>query len=143
MTGKQTNRKLRPDVDRYGRTQLHYAAAGALCDEVESLLAAGANVNLQDDNGWSPLHFAAQAVSPECTLSLIQAGANLSLRDSFGNTALFRAVFASAGNGAVIQSLLNAGADPNSKNHHGTSPYDLARTIANYDVAQFFRDTEK
>jgi hypothetical protein len=25
-------------------------------------------------------------------------------------------------------------------NHHGVSPLSLARTIANYDVAQFFAD---
>ncbi len=140
MAGKQPKRKPREGVDEYGRTPLHYAAADSKSQEVARLLAAGANVNAQDDNGWSPLHFAAQAVSPECAVELLRAGADTSLQDSFGNTALFRAVFSSRGNGSVIQLLRRAGADPLAKNKHGVSPVSLARTIANYDVAQFFSD---
>ena len=67
MTAKQPKRKQREGVDSYGRTPLHYAAADSKLDEVARLLAVGANVNAQDDNGWSPLHFAAQASSSECT----------------------------------------------------------------------------
>jgi ankyrin repeat protein len=104
------------------------------------LLVAGADVNSQDDNGWSPLHFAAQASSPECISVLLRAGASVSLRDSSGNTALSKAVFSSRGSGAIIRLLREAGADPLATNNHGVSPVGLARTIANYDVAQFFSD---
>jgi len=127
-------------VDELGRAPLHYAAADSKTDEVVRLLATGADANAQDDNGWAPLHFAAQAVSPECTSALLHSGANPSLQDSFGNTALWRAVFASKGNGVVIGLLLEAGADPHVKNSHGVSPISLADTIANYDVAQFFAE---
>ena len=140
MTGKQPKRKPRLGVDPYGRTPLHYAAADSKPDEVVRLLAAGADVNAQDDSGWSPLHFAAQAVSAECAAALIGAGASASLQDSFGNTALSTAVFASKGNVSVIRLLRQAGADPSVKNKHGVSPVSLARTIANYDIAQFFSD---
>jgi ankyrin repeat protein len=140
MTGKQPKRKPREGVDSYGRTPLHYAAADSKQEEVARLLADGANVNAQDDNGWSPLHFAAQALSSECTAELLRAGADHSLQDSFGNTALFRAVFSSRGDGTVIQLLRHAGADPFAMNKHGVSAVSLARTIANHDVAQFFSD---
>lgn len=140
MTGKQPKRKQREGVDSYGRTPLHYAAADSKLDEVARLLALGANVNAQDDNGWSPLHFAAQAASSECTAELLCAGADPSLQDSIGNTALSRAVFSSSGDGSVIQFLRHAGADSSAKNKHGVSPVSLARTITNYDVAQFFSD---
>jgi len=40
----------------------------------------------------------------------------------------------------VIRVLRAAGADPLKKNHHGVSALSLARTIANFDVAQFYRD---
>jgi ankyrin repeat protein len=80
---KQPKRKPRPGVDEYGRTPLHYAAADGKVDHVVKHLKAGANPNLQDDNGWSPLHFAAQAVSPGAAEALLAAGADTGLRDSF------------------------------------------------------------
>ncbi len=140
MTRKQPKRKPRPGVDEYGRTPLHYAAADGKVEDVVKHLKAGANPNLQDDNGWSPLHFAAQAVSPGATEALLAAGADTGLRDSFGNTALSTAVFASKGNGSVIEVLRRAGADPHATNNNGVSPVSLARTIANYNVARFFSD---
>jgi ankyrin repeat protein len=140
MTGKVPKKKTREGVDDYGRTPLHYAAGKGQASEVIELLAVGADANAQDDNGWTPLHFAAQAVSPECTSELLRAGANPSLQDRFGNTPLFRAVFDSKGNGSVIKLLRKAGADPGAKNNHGVSPVSLARTIANYNVAQYFAD---
>ena len=143
MVGKIPKRKARDGVDGYGRTPLHYAAGDSRPSEVAILIAAGADINAQDDNGWTPLHFAAQASCSECTSALLQAGASTALQDSFGNTALSRAVFESKGNGSVIQLLRQAGADPHVKNKHGVSPVSLARTIANYDVAQFFSDVEE
>jgi len=140
MARKQPKRKQRSGVDEYGRTPLHYAAADGKLEEVIRLLAAGANPNAQDDNGWSPLHFAAQAVSPGATEALLAAGAQTELRDSFGNTALSTAVFESRGNGSVIQMLRCAGADPHAANSSGVTPLSLARTIANFNVRQFFTD---
>jgi uncharacterized protein len=140
MARKQPKRNPRPGVDEYGRTPLHYAAADGKVEEVIRLLAAGANPNAQDDNGWSPLHFAAQAVSPGATEALLAAGAQTELKDSFGNTALSTAVFESRGNGSVIQLLRRAGADPHAANSSGVTPLDLARTIANFNVRQFFTD---
>ena len=140
MASKQSKRKPRNGVDGLGRTPLHCACADGSSEEVAHLLATGLDANAQDDNGWAPLHFAAQASSVECVTLLIRAGANVSLRDSFGNTALFRAVFSSAGDGATIDTLREAGADPHAVNNHGVSPVILARTIGNCDVAQFFAD---
>jgi len=143
MVGKIPKRKARDCVDGYGRTPLHYAAGDSRSGEVAKLITAGADINAQDDNGWTPLHFAAQASCAECTSALLEAGANTALQDSFGNTALWRAVFESKGNGSVIQLLRKAGANPHVKNKHGVSPLAQARTIANYDIAQFFSDIKK
>jgi len=140
MTRKQAKRKPRLGVDEYGRTPLHYAAADGQVEEVIRLLSAGANPNAQDDNGWSSLHFAAQAVSSGVTEVLLAGGAQTELKDSFGNTALWRAVFESRGNGSVIQLLRRAGADPHAANSNGGTPLSLARTIGNYNVGQFFTD---
>ena len=140
MVGKHPKRTPRPGVDRIGRTPLHYAAADGAVPEVTRLIESGADPSAQDDNGWSPLHFATQASSEAITRILINAGANVDLRDSHGNTPLWRAVFSSAGDGAVIKLLRDAGADPHAENTSGVTPLALARTIANFDVAQFFND---
>lgn len=127
-------------LDGLGRTLLHYAAGDARPDRVAELLTSGADANARDDNGWTALHFAAQARSPECVDLLLRAGADPSLQDSDGNTALWRAVYWSGGEGAVIGLLRQAGADPFTLNRHGVSPISLARIIDNHDVAQFFSD---
>jgi ankyrin repeat protein len=139
MFGKWFKRKTVPDVDQFGRTPLHYAARDGDAALLERLITGGADVNALDVNRWTPLHFAAQAVSPAVAAKLIEAGANVAVRDRFGNTPLLRAVFSSRGDGTVIELLLSAGADPNAPNDSDVTPIKLARTIANYDVAQFFK----
>lgn len=140
VVGKHPKRAPRTGVDRAGRSPLHYAAASKAIAEVTRLVETGADPSAQDDNGWSPLHFAAQASSAEVTRVLIASGATVDLRDSNGNTPLGKAVFSSRGDGAVIKLLRDAGADPYAENASGVTPLMLARTIANYDVAQFFGD---
>ena len=127
-------------ADRFGRMPLHYAAADAEVERVRELLAASADINAQDNAGWTPLHFAAHARSKEITSTLLAAGAITDLQDIHGNTAIARAVHASQGEGDVIRLLRDAGADPTTKNKHGMSALDLARAIANYDVARHFAD---
>lgn len=122
------------------RTPLHHAAADAELETVVQLVELGVDVNAQDSQGWSALHFAAQSLSTDCARLLLEAGANVNARDSFGNTPLSRAVFVYQGDGDLIELLRKAGAEPNLKNNHGVSPVDLARSIANHDVAKFFTD---
>lgn len=140
MSGKHPKRKPRPGVDRAGRTPLHYAAGDGDAARVRELLAEGMDAGAADDDGWTPLHFAAQGNAADVAAILLQAGAPVDPRDSHGNTPLFRAVFDSRGVGDVIRLLRAHGADPGARNAHGVSPLKLARTIANYDVRQFFSD---
>jgi len=140
MPRKTSKRSARAGVDRLGRAPLHYAAAEGDATRLEALLRGGADPNAQDDAGWAPLHFAAQARSGECARILLAAGATVDLRDRHGNTPLWRAVFSSLGDGSVIRLLRAAGSDARAANEHGVSPAQLARSIANYDVARFFTD---
>jgi len=140
MVGKQPKRKSRPGIDEYGRTPLHYACNDrntALCAE---LIAGGALPNMRDDNGWVPLHFAAQAQSASVTSLLLNAGAETEVHDNDGNTPLWRATMTSRGQGDVIKLLRVAGADSYAKNDTGSSPISLARSIANFPIAQFYAD---
>jgi ankyrin repeat protein len=137
---KQPKRKDRPGLDRYGRTNLHYAALAGDTQKVKDLLAGGLDARTPDDSGWTPLHAAVQAWSAPSCLILLEAGALVDARDEHGNTPLFRAVFDSRGRGDIIKLLRDHGADPTLENNHGVSPLKLARTIANFDVRQFFSD---
>jgi uncharacterized protein len=131
---------MKTHLDRYGRSQLHYAPQhkpeveqGALA---ERLIAEGCEVDQQDSQGWAPLHFAAQEWSVPVALVLIAKRAHVDIKDEHGNTPLSRAVFNSCGRGDLIKLLLDAGADPDMENDYGISPRDLAQSIANFDVAQ-------
>jgi hypothetical protein len=141
MTARQPKKKDRAGVDRAGRTPVHYAALNGDSAEVARLLAGGADPSAADDQGWTPLHFAAQGRHATVARALLVAGANVDARDSHGNTPLSNAVFNCDGvRGDLIALLRSHGADPHAENKHGVSPASLARTIANCDVAQFFKD---
>jgi uncharacterized protein len=140
VSSKHPKRTARPGVNVHGRTPLHLAVVRGDLAAVGVSLAAGSDPNAQDDDGWTPLHFAAQANATTLIEVLLNAGAQVDVRDKNGNTPLFRAVFSCDGNGEPIRTLRLAGADAHAKNAHGISPFRLAQTIANHDVARFFVD---
>lgn len=127
-------------LDRERRTPLFYAARDGDVPIARELLRRGANPNAQDANLETPLHFAAREFQLEAARMLLDGGATVDVQDANGNTALSRAVFDSRGRGELIALLLSHGASRNLKNGYGVSPADLARTIANYDVAQFLAE---
>lgn len=126
------------ELDRDGRTPLSQAATDNQLEVAKLLLDSGAAVDAQDDLGNSALHYAAQEYHPEMASLFIVHGATVDIEDGHGNTPLWRAVFDSRGRGELITVLLRAGADKSHRNKHGKTPIDLAKTIANYDVEQFF-----
>ena len=128
------------DLDRAGRTALHYAALDGDVDRVNDLIAQGVDVNKADQAaGHTALHFAAQGQHAETAQSLLSAGAEIDARDRFGTTPLGVALFNVRNrDGEVIRVLLTSGADPDLENNHGVSPRRLAETVANYDLKRFF-----
>ena len=128
------------ELDPDGRTPLMAAAIDSNLKAVELLLAAQAEVDLQDPAGWSALHFAAQEKSRAVCVALLDAGARHEVRNSRGATPLFVAVINYRGSGEIITLLRSRGADPLAANARGVSPCSLARGISNYDVAKFFTD---
>jgi ankyrin repeat protein len=127
-------------VDAAGRTDLHYAALANDLPALEARLVAGDDPNAADGDGFTPLHFAAQERALEAARVLLEHGADVDPANTYGNTPLFAAVFNSRGDGSVIGLLRTRGADPARKNRSGQTPVGLARSIADYDVAQFFSD---
>lgn len=124
--------------DEEGRTPLIHAAIDNRLEVAKLLLDSGAESGAQDDMGNSALHYAAQEYHADMASLLIAHGAKVDAQDIHGNTPLWRAVFNSRGRGELIMLLLESGADRSHSNKSGKSPLDLAKTIANYNITQFF-----
>jgi uncharacterized protein len=126
------------NLDRVGRSALHYAALEGDVSRVVELVAGGVDVDLADSAGFTGLHFAAQAQQEMVAEILLHSGASVDARDGHGRTPLWIALFnVRDGDGAVAKTLLAAGADPDVENNHGVSPRKLAETVANYDLKRF------
>jgi ankyrin repeat protein len=80
--------KINQPVDVLGQTHLHYAAMLPCGGPTRLLLEAGAYVNAQDANQWTPLHSAAYCGSFEAAKALLAYGANANLETNNGFTPL-------------------------------------------------------
>jgi uncharacterized protein len=69
-----------------GDTLLHAAVIRGASDDIEILVAAGADVNAVGDLGNTPLHHAASRGLELVAERLIQRGANPSAKNEFGQT---------------------------------------------------------
>jgi len=125
-------------LDKDGRSVIFHAVLIGSEDITKYLLERGSNLDLKDKKGWALLHYVAQNYLTEIAELLIDNGADIEIKDDYGNTPLWRATFASQGKGEMINLLLHKGANPDNANDSGISPLELAKTIANYDVKQFF-----
>ena len=140
-----------------GSTPLHSAAAGNDPAMLQALLEAGANVNARDSRDGTPLHAAASfSDNPTVLQALLEAGAGIQARDIDGRTPLHTvAIFnynperardledeygepprtaAYYENPAVLQALLDAGADVEVKDDFGWTPLHAA-TVYNSNPA--------
>ncbi|HTN37157.1 MAG TPA: ankyrin repeat domain-containing protein [Arachidicoccus sp.] len=126
------------NVDRDKRSAIFYAVICNSAEIVLQLLKSNPNLNLKDGKGWSPLHYAAQDYLVQIASLLLENGVDIELKDDYGNTPLWRATYTSKGKGEMIRLLLSHGAERNNPNDSGICPLELAETIQNYNVIQFF-----
>ena len=89
--------------------QLHAAACDGHTQALQELLAAGADANSADEEGWTPLMIAAQGGHLEVMRALLAAGADTNMQKEGGWTALMSAV--QQGHTEATRLLLGAGAD--------------------------------
>ncbi len=86
---------------------LHWASSEGYRGIVEALLAAGADKESQDENGFRPLHDAAAEGHVDVVKALLAAGVEKEAQNLAGETPLHRA--AAKGQTEVVKALLMAG----------------------------------
>jgi ankyrin repeat protein len=119
-------------VDRFGRTQLWWAAEDGRLDEVKRLLAQGADPNAGDLDGETALHAAARWGRMDIVQALLAAGANPSVKALYGVTPLQLSV--QSGELAVARTLLRYKAEVNLRDLFGNSPLHNAVLRGNPDL---------
>jgi ankyrin repeat protein len=109
-------------------------------DEIQRLLALGANINVRNYKGKTGLHCAAKAGFLKVINLLIENGATLDATDNDGETALFEAIRSTIKNGekqrSALEALLVKGADPNVKNRKGLTPLHVAQKMRRADAGK-------
>ncbi len=114
--------------NNYGVSPLALAAKHGNANIVGQLMKAGADPNdpvNYVNSGETPLMHAARAGSVEAVNMLLLAGAQVNARESWnGQTALHWA--AAEGHGAVVEALIEGGADIRHRSNAGTTPFMFA-----------------
>lgn len=127
---------------------LHYASDGCIngpawdakrqVKMIETLLEAGADINLQDKNGATPLHRAVRTRCAETVQHLLDAGCNPLLRNNSGSTPFHLAVQSTGRGGSgsdaakaaqrqIITTFRKHGISPHLQDGNGKSVLDCSR----------------
>ncbi|KAG8305762.1 Fibronectin type 3 and ankyrin repeat domains protein 1 [Homalodisca vitripennis] len=101
-----------------GRTALMQAAAQGQVEVANLLLERGASWHTQDRVGCTAIHYAVDTSQLAIVELAVTSGANLNIADSCGWTPLFRGVVLGSDK-AVLELLVEAGADVNRRDIHG------------------------
>ena len=101
------------------QTALMCAVRCGFTNSVNMLLAAGANVNIRNDDGTNALHFAAFFSYCEVVKILLKEGADVNAKNSCGLTALYLA--SCHGHHGCMDMLLEKGANVNITDEFGHS----------------------
>ncbi len=117
------------ETDEYGNTPLILFAYEGEMELIEYLIHAGANLDIQNNDGETALLVALDRANhnskkQETATLLIDAGANLNVQGQFGYTALHKAILKS--DVTIIKKLLAAGANGNIQSNSARTPLMLA-----------------
>jgi uncharacterized protein len=113
-------------------TPLCAAASWGHRGVVRSLLAAGADPNMPESDGFTPLIWAARGGWYECARDLLDAGADPNQAGHGGTTPLHLA--AQEGWLRLVRLLLERGADPRVADEDGRTPWAAANAWIGKDI---------
>ena len=115
-------------------TPLHLASRKGHIDLVQVLVGCGADVSVQDKNGWTPLHWASDLGREAMARTLVECGADMSARDEDGWAPLHRAL--DKGRVDVAQMLVERGADVSAQAKDGWTALHWASSWGHVDMAR-------
>jgi ankyrin repeat protein len=122
-----------------GRSEVADAAMRGDKSAVQALVAKKADVNGAQVDGSTALHWAVQANDLELTDLLLRAGARVSVANQSGATPMLLA--ATNGNAAILERLIQAGADPNAPiSETGNTALMMAARTGKADAAKVLLD---
>ena len=132
--------------NKFGATELHYAAVGGSVDVLEYLVGIGYDINDKDTNGRNILHWACQkADNDDMVRNLTQKYPEMKKQSALnGASALHLAVI--GGSTQVIQHLISEGLDVNQCDNNGKNillvackyaPIDKRLSVVQYIVQNF------
>ena len=102
-------------------------------DDVQRLLALGADIDVRNYKGKTALHYAAKAGFLKVINLLIEKGTTVDATDNDGETPLFDAIRSTIKDGnkqrTALEALLVNGANPNAKNKKGLTPMQVAQRM--------------
>ncbi|MGH9901664.1 MAG: ankyrin repeat domain-containing protein, partial [Pyrinomonadaceae bacterium] len=113
------------------------AAEGGDAEEVEALLAAGADVNATVGGGKTALMVAASRGHADVVRALLGAGASVNARSDNGFTALLNAVF--CGHADVVRALLEKGADVSARTQLGSTAVNWASARGFVEIVELLK----
>ncbi|MBI5430723.1 MAG: ankyrin repeat domain-containing protein [Nitrosomonadales bacterium] len=132
--------------DSDGATPLMAAAHSGNLAMVRAFIAAGADVNASDERGWTALAKATynhelKRGFADVAQALIAAGANIEAAISYGVRPLMLA--AGYGETAVVETLLEAGAEVTARNEGGLTALMMVKQKHYIDVINLLHQAEQ
>lgn len=103
---------------------------------VETLIKAGAKVNVEDEDGFTPLHYAAHSGSLEIVQKLVETGSLVDHQNKYGRTALHMAC--TKGWIKIVKFFLQHKANVLIRDKDGDTPFDDAYTVEQPRVIEVF-----
>ncbi|MGB8432938.1 MAG: ankyrin repeat domain-containing protein, partial [Burkholderiales bacterium] len=122
-----------PGSDRFGRTELWWAAREGRVEDVGRLIAQVENPNARDVDDEGPLHAGVRGGHAKVVEVLIAYGADVRAANRYGATPLHIAIDASQPE--IARVLLTSGADVNARDMFGTMPLHQAALAGNRELA--------
>ncbi len=108
------------------------AAAKKYAKIIEILLEKNAEIDLQDNDGWTALVPAINTKDKNIVQFLLDKGANINIRDKNGNTPLMFAT--SKQFKEMVELLLNNSADLHAITYNDVNAFDIAEKTGNEEV---------
>ncbi|XP_054714555.1 ankyrin-1-like [Uloborus diversus] len=128
------------EVDSYGRTELHRAAADGDTEMVSRLLERGWDPRARDHRGMTPFHRALFLGKVDAAEILADANGITDSRGEITNDPLYYA--AGEGYVGIVRKLLKWGADTRLQDFLGQTPLHNALFMKREDVAEILADAD-